>query len=271
MSNQKILAFSGRKQSGKNTSFHFLLGAEMVNSQLVRNGFRVEEDGRLFITDLWGDDAFEGIFDPYRRNDSVSNFLGEFIYPYIKNYSFADLLKEEVCINLLGLSYEQCYGTDDQKNSLTHLNWKDMPVPMKNIQDRKARIVEDKKMTGREVMQYVGTEIFRSMYPKVWSESTIKRIQKEGSQLAVITDCRFPSEVEAVQAAGGKVIRLTRKVDDSEHESETALDKENYDWTNFDAVIDNESMTIQEQCFEISNVLQDWDWIEKSKTDNESE
>jgi len=42
-------------------------------------------------------------------------------------YSFADPLKKDVCINILGLTERQCYGTDADKNTLTNLRWENMP------------------------------------------------------------------------------------------------------------------------------------------------
>ena len=118
-------------------------------------------------------------------------------------------------------------------------------------------------MTAREVMQYIGTDIFRKIYPNVWADSTIRRITAEGTALAVVTDVRFPNEVKAIQDAGGKVIRLTRNSEsDDQHSSEVALDKEQYDWDNFDEVIDNEEMEVS-ACNElVYSMLQKWGWVE---------
>ena len=76
----KIIAFSGRKQSGKSTAGEYL-------QSLM-----------------------------YSLNPKID----------IRTYSFADPLKQ-ICINLLGLSNEQCYGSDEDKNSLTSLRWEDIP------------------------------------------------------------------------------------------------------------------------------------------------
>ena len=48
-----------------------------------------------------------------------------------KIYSFADALKEKVCIDVMGLSKEQCYGTDEQKNTLTGYRWENLPQEIK--------------------------------------------------------------------------------------------------------------------------------------------
>ena len=253
----EILGISGRKQSGKNTSFNLMLTLWLCQSHVVRGNAAITDQGKVWVEDLWGDKEMGGILDIDRDNHHMEAFRNEFVHPYIKDYSFADLLKRDVCIRLLGLSHEQCFGTDEQKNSLTHLLWEDMPCKQGET------LYKTGLMTGREVMQYVGTEIFRKMYNDVWAGGTIKKIQAENPMFfAVITDCRFPNEVEAIQKAGGRVIRLTRNQNDKDvHESETVLDRENYEWSNFDKVIDNDDMTISECNGVLRQTLEDWGWL----------
>lgn len=180
----KIIAFAGRKQSGKTTCSEFVVKY---------------------------------------CNGAIEPFNGA------KIYNFADPLKKDICMNILGLTYEQCYGEDIDKNTVTDIQW------------------DGNKLTAREVMQFVGTDLFRKMKNDVWAGATIKKIQRESPVLAVIADCRFPNEVEAVHNAGGIVIKLTRNPYNSSHASETALDPENYSPYNFDLVIDNNDISIPEQ------------------------
>lgn len=154
-----------------------------------------------------------------------------------KIYNFADPLKKDICMNILGLSYDQCYGDDDKKNELTDLVW------------------NDTRLTSREVMQFVGTDIFRKMKTDVWASATINKIKDDSLDVAIIADCRFPNEVKVVQDAGGYVIKLTRNPYNSDHLSETALDESNYSPSNFDLIINNAYMTIDEQNVEIYNFL----------------
>jgi hypothetical protein len=105
-------------------------------------------------------------------------------------------------------------------------------------------------------MQYVGTDIFRKMDTDVWVKSTINKILKEGPELAIITDCRFPNEVEAIKNIGGKVLRLTRSPFLSDHISETVLDKESYDWNNFDYIINNDNHNLYDQFSELKTILE---------------
>lgn len=180
----KIIAFAGRKQSGKTTCSEFII--------------------RHF-------------------NEIVSPFNSA------KMYNFADPLKQDICIRILGMTYEQCYGSDEQKNIVTDIQW------------------NGARLTAREVMQFVGTDIFRTMKHNVWADATIRKIKDENPNLAVIADCRFPNEVKAVREAGGFVIKLTRNPHNSDHASEIALDPERYDSKNFDLILDNSTISIDEQ------------------------
>jgi hypothetical protein len=175
-----IIAFAGRKQSGKTSACEFTAN---VYSQTMQ------------------------------KNSAI--------------YNFADPLKK-MCIDIFGLTYEQCYGSDENKNEYVNCFWPD----------------SGNSMTAREVMQYVGTNVFRKMQHNVWADATIRKIQDENLPLALIADCRFPNEVEAVKNAGGLVIKLNRNLYSSTHESETALDEDRYDQSNFDFVIDNKDLKI---------------------------
>lgn len=173
-----------------------------------------------------------------------------------KIYSFADSLKTDICINILGLTYNQCYGTDEDKNTLTSLRWKDMPEY--NITWTYTEDYDPSGyMTARQVMEFVGTSIFRRMKNNVWSESTIKKIQLDHIDIALISDCRFPNEVESIQNAGGMVIRLTKDLYGSQSESESSLDYQFFDWSKFDYVLDNANLDIEQKNSLIKQFLTD--------------
>lgn len=174
-------------------------------------------------------------------SEFVSKYCNGSIEPFncAKIYNFADPLKKDICINILGLTHEQCYGEDIDKNTLTNIFW------------------EGKELTAREVMQFVGTDIFRKMKTDVWAGATINKINLEKPRLAIIADCRFPNEVEAIKSAGGFVIKLMRNPHNSDHDSETALDLCNYDHNNFDLVIYNNDLRIVEQNDIILRFLKD--------------
>ena len=236
-----ILGISGRKQSGKSTTGNFI-----VSLYLSRLGVSKQVDldieGRIIVSDLFGDTAYQGVLDTsVRNNDFMLNKLYDVLDRHVKIYSFADPLKQDICMNILGLTYEQCYGSDDEKNRPTELTWP-------NSTD---------KMTSRDIMQYVGTDIFRKMKSDVWVSATINRISKEKPQLALITDCRFPNEVSSIKDVGGYVMRLTRNPFHSDHLSEIILDEPGYDWSNFNYVCRNDDMSIYDQCTDIQKFLQE--------------
>lgn len=207
----KIIAFAGRKQSGKTSCAWFI-------ESLIFRDFQ------------------------YTTKCKV--------------YSFADPLKKDICINILGLTEKQCYGTDEEKNTLTTLRWKDMPEyniswTFKDDYDQSGF------MTARQVMQFIGTEIFRRIKNDVWCQATINKINQDNMDVAIIADCRFPNEVEYIRNAGGYVIKLMRNPYNSDHGSEIALDKEYYSEDNFDLIIDNRNLTIDQQNTIIYNFLKD--------------
>lgn len=238
-----IIGFSGKKQSGKTTSGNFILSLILTEMRLTSSA-HIDSEGRIIVADLLGQKQYAGVLDTTFSNtsDYIINQVKNKLSPVAKIYSFADPLKQDICMNILGLTYDQCYGSDEHKNELTNLVWPDNP---------------DRRMSARDVMQYVGTDIFRKMKPNVWVDATINSIKKDQPKIALITDCRFPNEVEAIRNNGGKVVRLTKDPYQSNHISETILDKNVYDWSNFDYVIDNQEMSILEQCLELDSQLKE--------------
>ena len=190
------------------------------------------------------------------------------MWPYVKSYSFADPLKN-IATELFDIKEENIRGTDIQKNAKIPITWESMPgvitcaktaklAPVKKLIEEGSLIYHKKgKMTGREFLQFFGSEVCRKIYEEIWVSRLIKDVESEGSLLAVIDDCRYPNEAEAIQNAGGKVIRLTRSNYKDSHKSENAFD-EDYE---FDAVIDNQDMSIQETHTEIIKAIEDWGWL----------
>lgn len=205
--------------------------------------------------------------------------------------SFADTLKQ-FCIDILGLSIQQCYGSDDDKNTLTTYKWEHIEEFLRwkfgshqmycvkdgNIDYFNKRTVDVTRdvyytndygegggttgyktgyMTGREVMQLFGTDLIRDNFGNVWAKSTIRRIKNSGKFLCLISDNRFPDEANCVlDESYGHVIRLTRSISDNadEHDSERSLDA--FDWNRNNCyVINNKDMTIEEQNIEVESVL----------------
>lgn len=237
-----VIGISGKKQSGKSTAGNLILSLYLAKLGMCEKIY-MDDDGNIIISDLLGDTSYEGIFNTrLLLNNDLSDEIKKAIdklNSQIKIYNFADILKTDICMNILDLTYDQCYGTDDQKNELTNIEW------------------EGNILSCRDVMQIVGTDIFRKLDTNVWVRSTINKIIKEHPDLAIITDCRFPNEVDAIKKIGGKVLRLTRSPFSSDHMSETILDKDKYDWSNFDYVVDNQDSSLYDQFTEIKKILEE--------------
>ena len=246
----KIIGISGKKQSGKTTVGNFLFGCAMMSNDLIEYA-QVNPSGELIVPyeDVSGETK-PCVFPVDSSHPSMVSYMRENVWHDLKIYNFADNLKK-ICIEILGLTERQCYGTEEEKSSNTNFDWSNMVL----YGSKKSSA----KMTAREVMQYVGTDFFRRIYPQVWVESTIRKIQKESPNLAVVVDCRFENEVKGIQDVGGKVIRLSRNIfgDKDQHPSETALDE----YKDFDFVLDNQSMSISEQNESIYNQLAEWGFI----------
>ena len=122
----------------------------------------------------------------------------------------------------------------------------------------------NKNSTLREVLQIVGTELLREGFNKnVHVASTMANIKDKDN--VIITDLRFPNELEAVKKRGGITIRVNRPCNicggsgyhkmscpvskSGEHYSETAIDK-----SKFDYVIEN-SGSIEELIEKVREIL----------------
>lgn len=141
--------------------------------------------------------------------------------------SFAHTLKS-TCINLFGLNPELVFGDDNDKNTLTNVMWDNLPLEIRNKYSRSG------SMTVREVLQVVGTDIFRNMFDNdIWVKAAFNGLPD--CDYIIFTDVRFPNEANAIKAKNGKVIRINRPSNAVDvHISETALD--NYE---FDLIISN--------------------------------
>jgi hypothetical protein len=247
-----IIGISGRKQSGKSTASNFIVSLYMAQLGLS-NKVYLNDEGKIIVSDLLGDENYAGEFDPTNSDNIQNDYHLEKVFtqlnPFVRVYSFADALKKEICINILGLSYNQCYGSDEDKNSPTHLKWEDMPDY--NISFGTGN------MTAREVMEYVGTNIFRKMYEKVWTQRTLNKIEIDKSAMSIISDCRFPNEIDSIKNKNGQIIRLTRNPFNSTSSAEVALDKDNFDYNNFDHIIDNSECSLYDQSIKLQKTLQE--------------
>ena len=203
-------------------------------------------------------------------------------YSYRSNWQikkFADKLKDIICI-LINCTREQLEDESFKSKELGEEWWywymeRDggySPIILDYLTTTKKELknyegLELIKPTPRFLLQFIGTNLFRNqLHPEIWVNSLMNEYKpqwKEETKVYwkerlseypnfIITDLRFPNEMEAVKKRGGITIRVNRPCDicggsgyhkmscpvskSGEHYSETALDK-----SEFDYVIDNDS------------------------------
>lgn len=269
----RILAFAGTKQAGKTTAANFIHGYQLRANNIINN-FGILDDGRLTVSTVVRDNngnesnSSGVVLDIHRNDAEFAEWASYNMWPYVKTYSFASALKE-ISTGLFELKREGIYGNNAQKNTNTHYRWEDMPGVVSDENALKSTVVkrliddgtlvyhEPGKMTHREFLQWFGTKVCRKIYDDIWLENALQRIAAEQPLIAVIDDCRFVNEVNAIQKAGGKVIYLTRCLYDDADISEKEIRRHN----NFDYVIDNAEKTIHETNVEIMQALESWGWL----------
>lgn len=112
-------------------------------------------------------------------------------------------------------------------------------IPMAVLQDP---VLKEKPLkvypfaSPREVMQQVGTEMFRAYKDDTWVQMFRRRCG-DWSHI-VCSDLRFPNEADTVRALGGTIIRIDdprkrRRITDiaGQHASETSIELIEPDWT----------------------------------------
>ena len=144
-------------------------------------------------------------------------------------------------------------------------------VPINKWEDqdfKNEKMPEDWGMTYREFLQRLGTEAMRNgLHKDVWvnalfSDYRPQKLSEYNPSRWIITDTRFPNELEAVKERGGVTIKVVRTEVDSSgkrvlsnhirsaiHSSENALD--GYE---FDHIIFNDD-GIVELAHKVKNVL----------------
>jgi hypothetical protein len=150
-----ILAFSGKKCSGKTTA------CEYCKKEIEKAGFSVD-------TINFADTLKEIVLDCFVANSNIT---------------VGDLSKEEY----------------------------------KNIKT-------DSQYTIRELLQHIGTDLFRSIDKNCWVNALKSKIDRSDADVILIGDLRFRNEFSFLREAGACMIRLTRQISSDNHSSETDLD-----------------------------------------------
>ena len=252
----QILGFVGKKQSGKNTSCNFIIAIKLAELT-VCNVARINADGEIEVSDVLGEKGSKEWLLFKSPEVSVDELYDNELGKFVRVYAIADSLKQ-MAVDILGLSKEQAFGSDKDKNSKTKLKWENMPGVISPSDLKKKGFTQEQVaslgmmvhrkgvMTAREVLQYVGTDMFRKMNSDVWLDSLFRRIKKDNAELALVSDVRFENEVQSIKDQEGFVIGLTRSPYGSsdEHSSESEVTSAIQMCS---AVIENEGMDLSQQ------------------------
>ena len=138
--------------------------------------------------------------------DSAASFLVERGW---KRLAFADALRDSVYL----------------LNPIVHVSTiGNASCEYERVQDLVDRVGWDVAKVSypeiRQLLQRMGTEVGRALYGEsFWVDRVLTQMERSSTSYGedvvvgnyVITDVRFPNEVEAVRSVGGKVIRIYRE------------------------------------------------------------
>lgn len=210
----KFITLAGKKQVGKDTSAGMI--KELLNPSWTCEAVQASPDGYLAL----------------KENVHIVHF--------------ADALKK-ACNVIFGIPLEDM-ETEEGKQKLTHVRWpldesgcyEGLGGPPENAMwaPYDGQPPGPKFMTVREILQFVGTDLFRNQLdPDIWVESVFRQPWAE-DDIVIIADARFPNEADFALEHGILIgiNRDTGIVSDG-HKSETALD----DYSDYHYVVDNNS------------------------------
>jgi hypothetical protein len=185
--------------------------------------------------------------------DTVADYLIE-KHGWTGKLSFADNLKK-MCLNIFNFTEDEVYTQEGKQKifnapivfnrshlgsimfwmARTHPNHRIPPEVLETVRSH----VGKKFNTPREVLQFVGTEVCRTLIDSYHADVVREAAKEEGYW--VITDVRFPNEGDLVlEELKGSVVSIVRAKDNSgalntSHASETSMNS----WGKFTDTIDN--------------------------------
>ena len=255
----KLLAFCGSKQSGKGVSASYATALVWRAAGKI-NEFYLDDTGQIIIKDCCGKKLSKDmVLDTvdYNVEPELADILGQMQNPdpmqLVQHESLAAPLKE-MMTEVLGIPRQLVRGNEQARNYQTYYTIGQLRPLVGN--GPFAGRTDDTRLTVREMMQLIGTDIFRKIDPNIWAGRLEERIygtiEAYHPILIVVTDVRFEEERVMIQdKLGGCLIGLTRRpfVDGHASENVSALvGKCNY-------VIDNANMSIEQQCAALFPIL----------------
>lgn len=267
---KRVLLIGGCKQSGKSSAANFITGYQLKAHDVI-DKFHIEDDGSLWVNSFIQDEegnVVEGMgeLDLARRDSEFVWYAQQKILPYCKINNIADPLKESVH-TLFGVPIEKLYGSDEDKSEDSGVPWKNVAkfrkgAAVKKLQEEGKM---DRNLTIRELLMEYG-DACRTFDINCFVRPCISDIVNFDEPLTIVPDCRFINEIEAFQSAAKegkfelKMMYFTKKIGEEEHESEQLHNRCDVD-SLFDAIIDNNKMTVAEKNQKVLSCLLDWGWV----------
>ena len=256
---QKVLLISGKKQSGKSSLCNYLVGQELVKKGVLGT-FNISNTGKLMVPVDEKQKQFE-ILDLNQRNPVYFEYALTSIWPHVKNYSIANMLKY-MAMELFGLTYDQCFGNEEDKNSQTNIRYSDISfaLPRRIVGQLKKENEINEFLTARRFLEIFGTDVCRKIYDRCWVQKVIKDIRLEGYPFVIIDDVRGANEIELLEEQKDLdliKIRLQREPFKSDTELANSLDGKD---ELFDLIIPKDVSIVEKQ-YLVNKFLEDKKWI----------
>jgi hypothetical protein len=167
--------------------------------------------------------AFDWTYDVLIKfdKDILLHMNYEFKAPYVYQnqdpwiqLSFADPLKC-ICVPISGLPYPVLLGIDAAARVS-----REKPIPN----------FWHPTMTGRQLLEQIGTDVFRSVDSDIWIKLAMRSIQAYNADGigVIISDVRFKNEAEMIRSLGGELWIIARNPKDlilSDQDCETHVSK----------------------------------------------
>lgn len=153
----------------------------------------------------------------------------------VRQYAYADALKAEVT-----RAIRQAGGLEE----LVKRGWFIGDGGPRTLGSCKVELpawVKAESGKPRTLLQWWGTDYRRAQDPNYWVTQLMDTLKREQPEVALITDVRFPNEVDAIHALGGYAVKVTRTtapdVTVHAHVSENVLD--GFNGWDFTITVDN--------------------------------
>lgn len=246
---KSLVVIFGKKQSGKSTLATAIYGYYLTNKGVIPNA-NFTEDGTMSVE--YDKNTKEGIvFDIDTDDNEIKHWYSGVVWPHICHVSFADALKE-TAINLFGLDRKKIYGSNEDKDSPTHIKWVSIKKFLSEESQKRFTYKSSDRISYRHFLEIFGSDICRALDDECHVRSAWDELNRINPEVGIVPDGRFPNELEFVKKlkrANPKLkvatIFLERDKFNSDAPSEKSL--EEIDKSLFDLVIPNNDMTVAEK------------------------